>query len=569
MNTGPMRRSSGRPPTEQAVRDTAGEPAPPVTESSAPIETGTAVPWRRLDARMILVDAVKLVVSLSPVAAALLLFDVEPTLAATWPVLIVAAFGLYSALSDVLRWITTRYRITDDYVERRTGLFVRKYRSIQRDRIRSVEAEARLRHRLARLRMVRIGAGQQNTAGESALVLDAVSYRTALELRAELLQRSIEDVARGREPGERLIQPIRYSWVIFNMFNGYAYVLAVGILWGAYWLLSTFGVDPLPLVKRVVDWEAIGWGWTALIAVLITGALGVVGLTYQFFNENWEFRLMRVHGKDGTLLRTTQGLFRTREVDREEHRIRGAEISEPLLWRWMGMADTDVITTGLSMWSMAPTILPRGPVKVAHRVVDEVLREERSPLRTRFAPHPPAALRRRLFWATLVSAAIVVTTAWALTNLGWQDAWPWWATALLTWPTALLLAVAGYRHLGHAIVGRYVVLRRGVMSRVTAAVQTRAVSGVTVRQSLLQQRLGLATVAVTTAAGRGKYSSPDLAVAEVGAFVDSASPGFVTPFLERKQFPEGWTTRERGTRLGRKPHGAVKTPASGAPARLS
>ena len=509
--------------------------------------------WERLDARMILVDVLKLALSVTPAALALWVFEVEPTLATTWPLVLILVVGLASSAVGVVRWIKTRYRVTATHVERRTGLFVRKYRSVLRERIRSVEAEARFRHRLFGLRMVRIGAGQQNTSGESALALDAISLRGALRLRERLLER--EDGAPATESGagseaapgpeaEHLIQGIRYRWVVYNILDSYAYIVAIGALWGVYLLLTTFGVDPLPLVQRVVGWEALGWGWAAVRALVLVGALGTVILVWQFFNENWGFRLSRVQGREGTLLRTTQGLLRTREVDREDHRLRGAVISEPLLWRWMRVADTEVITTGLAMWSMSPTVLPRGPISVARRVVTEVLREP-SPLDARLRGHPAAALRRRLIWATAVSALITAGTAWVLATAGAPVSWPWWATALVVWPLALLLAVAGYRHLGHAMVGRYTVVRGRVMSRATSALQTRAISGFTVRQSLLQHRLGLATVCFTTAAGQGKITAADLGVDAAGRFVRSAAPDLSAPFLIGRA--SGTTTPKEGS----------------------
>src|SRR5699024_3099855 len=127
--------------------------------------------------------------------------------------------------------------------------------------------------------------------------------------------------------------------------------------------------------------------------------------------------------------------------------------------------------------------------------------------------HPVTALRRRLIWATTVSVFLVVITTWVL-HTAEISGWPWWATALIVWPVALLLGLAGYFHLGHAMVGRYAVTRGKVMSRATAALQTRAISGLTVRQSVLQSRLGLATVTFTTAAGQGKVTAADTSLAQ-------------------------------------------------------
>lgn len=83
----------------------------------------------------------------------------SPVTSALWPVIGIAAFGVIGAVTDAWRWVFTRYRVTNSHVERRTGVVVRSYRSVQRGRIRTVDIDAKLRHRLAGLRVGNIGAG--------------------------------------------------------------------------------------------------------------------------------------------------------------------------------------------------------------------------------------------------------------------------------------------------------------------------------------------------------------------------------------------------------------------------
>jgi putative membrane protein len=508
-------------------------PRPPLPGAAAEAPT----PWRRLDARMILVDALRLAVSLAPGACALLLFDVDPTPGTLWPLAAVAAWGLVSSTLDVLRWIKTRYRVTATHVERRTGLIVRKYRSVQRERIRSVDSEARFRHRIAGLRLVTIGAGQQNTAYEAALSLDAVSRTEAQALRRELMGEWADPAAHpeggpsSAPSGAEVYARLRPHWIVYNLFSVWAYVVAAGVLWAVFLFTTSIGLDPWSWAAALVDWRALGWVWGTLLVLAAVGAVGVVGMAATFVTGHWNFRLMRVSGPEGSVLRTTQGLLRTREVDRDDARLKGAETSEPVLWRWMGMADTTVITTGLNVWGESPTILPRGPIAVARRVVRSVLRQSPSPLEAPLMPHPRAALRRRVLWATLVTGAIAGIVAW-LGASGPVEEGAWLPAAAVLWPAALLLALAAYRALGHTITGDYVVTRSGMAARATAALQRRAVSGASVRQSVLQRRLGLTTVSLTTAAGYGVYEAPDVAAAEAVAVAAAAAPGLWTPFLE-------------------------------------
>jgi putative membrane protein len=320
----------------------------------------------------------------------------------------------------------------------------------------------------------------------------------------------------------------------YNLVNAWAFLVATFLLWGAYWALQVVGIDLNTWIRRVVDWEELGLGWSIVVIVGGIYAIGVVGLALNFVTENWGFRLTRTITEDGTALRTKQGLFQTREVHRDERRIRGLHIGEPLFWRWMGAADTEVISTGLSNWSVSKEpgskILPRGPIGEARRIAALVLTDGHLPMDAPLRRHPRAALHRRLFWAILVPGSIAGLLAWLdATNVVPGH---FWLFAIGLMPVTCLLAVIAYRALGHTIVGPYVVLRCGLLSRSTAALQNRAVICWTVRQSIVQRWLGLMTVSAATAAGYRFYQAPDLAADKAVTFIYDATPGWMAGFLE-------------------------------------
>lgn len=519
-----------------------------VLERDVPVSAGTA-PWLRLDARMIWVDVAQSLLSLTPAAIATWVVGIDPTWGAMWPFALIAVFGVIGAVSDALRWAFTRYRITDDYVERRTGIVVRRYRSVRRDRIRSIDVTARLRHRLAGLRVVLIGAGQQLAAGESALSLDALSRRDATSLRHALL--SNEPVATGgrtapsdhaagadepaRSPGaddptEQVIARFRPSWVVYNIVGIWSVVAAAGLLWGGYWFAAMFGLDLAAWVQQHLDPGEVGWPVTIGIALLAVMVIGAMARAAGFFSTHWRFELARVPGEGSTQLRTRQGLLTTREVNRDDRRLRGVRVSEPVLWRWLGVADTEVITTGLSIWSGSTSILPRGPLPVAHTVAEEVLDAGPGLFSHRLVPHPPAALRRRLWWAAVLAAAVTGVLWWLAANGAVPITALWWGAA--AWAVAVAGAVVAYRALGHALAGRYLVVRSGLLSRATTVLRRDAVSTIALRESVLQRRLGLRTVSAMTAAGWGVYEAPDVAADDALAFAAGAAPGLLEPFLE-------------------------------------
>ncbi|MCO1339911.1 hypothetical protein BJH93_13600 [Kocuria polaris] len=522
--------------------------APP---PAAAVENTPDPGWQRLNARMIWVDLAQSFLSLLPAIVAIWVVGVDPSGGQMWPLIGIAAVGLWGAVADALRWVVTSYRVTATHVESKSGIFRRVHRSIQRDRLRSVDIEAKLRHRLSGLRIVNIGAGQQTADGDSAFALDALSKHDARTLQSRLLHATDDrsntdadpstrdDAAEtdtpATEPGggepSRVFARFEPRWVIHNLFSVWTYIVVFGIGGGTYWFLSSLGVDIAGFVAGLLDWDSLGWVGIIVVVVAALTAVGALFMAVIYFTEYWGFELARVRSRDGTMLRTRQGLLTSREVNRQEHRVRGMQISEPLLWRWMGTSDTTVITTGLNMWSMTQpsAILPRGPIKVAREVAADVLGTEENPFEAPLIQHPRAALRRRLWWATAIAAGTGAVLVW-LAAIDVLPATAAWAAAGI-WPLLLVAAAIAYRSLGHTIAGPYLITRSGLASRSTTVLQRSAVSTIVLRESIFQRRLGLRTVSAMTAAGYCAYETPDLDARASLQFARDVAPGILDPFL--------------------------------------
>lgn len=109
-----------------------------------------------------------------------------------WGLIAVAAF----VALGLSRWFTTSYRIGPVHVQLRQGLFRKRLLSIPRNRIRSVDVEAGVLHRLLGLSIVRIGTGQQVGSKPDAakFELNALSAALVPDLRTALLSHTPETV---------------------------------------------------------------------------------------------------------------------------------------------------------------------------------------------------------------------------------------------------------------------------------------------------------------------------------------------------------------------------------------
>jgi putative membrane protein len=140
-------------------------------------------PWERLDVRLIPVHLSLLIAPLASFGGTLLITGGTLGLQALitlGSILItfvtVTGFGL-------LRFLTTRYRITGERIELRSGLLFRSERTLPLDRVRSVDLSAHPVQRVFGLTSVRIGTGEQTASSGRRLTLDGVGRAQAAELR--------------------------------------------------------------------------------------------------------------------------------------------------------------------------------------------------------------------------------------------------------------------------------------------------------------------------------------------------------------------------------------------------
>ncbi|GAA1862286.1 hypothetical protein GCM10009836_48200 [Pseudonocardia ailaonensis] len=165
--------------------------------------TSPDAPWRRLDARMLVVAPARALIRLVPVLVVLLITGRSDDPIRLW---ISVGITALVVLAGVVRWRTTQYRITPERVELHSGWVRRQRRSVPRDRIRTVDLTATPLHRLFRLNVVVVraaGTGTEHRHG--GLELDAVGAAEGDSLRAELLDRV--EVAPPRVGGDAPVAP--------------------------------------------------------------------------------------------------------------------------------------------------------------------------------------------------------------------------------------------------------------------------------------------------------------------------------------------------------------------------
>lgn len=477
-------------------------------------------PWLRLDKRMLLVHPVNEAIKVLPI---LLVSFVVGSQSGNhlWGAGVVVLVVVFA----VLRWFTTSYRIGPVHVQLRSGVFQKKLLSVPRSRIRSVDIEAGVLHRILGLSILRIGTGQQAGQGER-FELNALDTAVVPGLREQLLRRvtRASDVPGTPPPVETEIAHWRTSWVRYAPFSFTGVVTiaaAVGVLF--QYGLGQRLADSSVISNSIDSAEQFG------IAVVIVVGLLVLLVTASLFACA---RYLIAYGNltvtdDGTRLHVAHGLLRTRSTTLDRNRLRGTSLSEPLLLRVAKGARLDAIMTGVSAEKKESSLLlPQAPADEARRMMTVVLgdagmhADARKPLQ----PHGPSARRRR--YVRAVVPVLVVAAGLGAAEVSGAPIPPlaWMATVLLL-VGAVLVGWDRYRSLGHAVLPGWLITQHGSLDRKRHSVEAAGIIGWTVRQTYFQRRAGVATIVAATPAGVGHYEVLDIPTEQAWALVEGVTPG--------------------------------------------
>ena len=440
----------------------------------------------------------------------------------TTVVVLAVLITLLSLATAVLAWSRFSYTDGPEAVVVTRGLLSRSVRTVPNDRVRGVEVEAPLMHRLFGLVRVRIDAAAGSLIGNGEeLVVDGVTRAEGDRLRVSVLAHRMaprtpvaDEEGPPPEPAEEVIARFDTRWLLYAPLVG-SY-LAVPL--AAVGALTRYA-DELPdRFRPHFDGPEVSDVRSVLIVVVGGLVLLAIGAVIGAVVVNWGFRLVR---RGGTLF-AVRGLITRRHTELEIDRIRGATVTEGLGMRLAGAARVNALVTGLADSADRGQLLPLGPRTQAWQLVRSLV-DDPGPL----VPHPPAARRRRIVRA--VTAGLLLTVAGAVASVlaGW-----WWllAAGVVLTVLGVPLGLARYAALGHAAGPRSFAVRGGWLIRREAVLERRAVVGWHVRQSRFQRRAGVATVVACVGAGTGGYALLDIAADDVVPFTEAASGPWARTF---------------------------------------
>lgn len=516
--------------SEPGATGPSADPAAPAADPAAPATD----PWRRLSPRMLLINPVKVVGQFAFPAVVAFVGISQGDRGMPWWAVPIVVIG--TLVLGAIPWLTTFYRTTDTQLQLRQGLLNKRTKTAPLERIRSVDLEASLLHRVVGVSKVQIGTG----VDDDRISLDAVSREVASALRSSLLSRRTPmgdpstatasddraevapELQAPTRPAEVLAE-IDWSWIRFAPFSLARLVLLAAVAG----VLGQVG-DELPIAAVAGS----AWAWVLQFALpLVIAGLIVAGLTSWvtvavtgYVVQWWNMRLTR----DAGSLHLTAGLLTTRSITVEEQRVRGVRLTEPVLLRLVGGAELAALATGVGSGGVT-AILPPCPDEVARRVGADVL-EHPEPMTVPLVSHGPRARRRA--WLRHLDNALVPPVL-VLVAMIWVDV-AWWVPLAVLAVSALLAVVvaeSAYRNLGHATTSEHLVVGSGELTRVRTVLENDGIIGWVVSASWFQRRAGLVTLTATTAAGSERVVARDIPLTTAIQVADRSTPQLLTAFL--------------------------------------
>lgn len=540
--------SAGTAPAPEA------EPAEEVLSADEPAigeKIDPEAPWQRLSWRMLLVYPLGMLTRLLP------LFLISLWLGSNrsnyWFEIIVVSLVI---LSGVLRWLSTSYQVGRTHIILKKGFFSRQVVTVARQRIRSVDTESDLFHRVLKVSIVEVGTGRADSGKSDAerFRLDAIDTTLVDPLRDELLKhrRAMDpslDVEDEEQWGSKYGEDIARWKVTWSRFAPFSFI-GFGVLFSLWLITWQMGdmhdrIMDLAVVEGTIDWlDSLGQPWAFVgkgVAIwLVAGVLAIITYAIRYGKYALTDR--------GQLLYVQNGILRRKHIALDKARLRGVEMRLPVYLRMLGGGRLEPIMTGTKKGATASTLLPQAPIADVRRVAIRILGNE-TPVTVPLRRHPWKASRRRVtrgllpFW---IVAGIIVLVR--IDSGPSADIWVHWGI-----PAALVffvvLSVDRIRMLGHALLPEMLVTSNGSWTAKRSVLEADGIIGWTVTQSVFQRTARVATVSAATPAGNGVYSVVDIDADEAWALAEALTPG-ITDVWHHTGEPGGRVSPSMGVRRG-------------------
>jgi len=453
------------------------QPPPPEVPPPRPAD------WQRLHIASPVLSSLTAAARLWPVFL-VVVFNAEAGPAVAF---LIGAAALVTLTVEVVRYLRFDYRLEAATLVVRSGVLVRRTRTVPVDRVQQVSRNQRLRHRLFGVAEVLIEVAGMGTEPEVKLSVVTAPEAERIRVRLQDARRAV-----GAAPPE----PDR---VIYEQPN------QALVRWAAFaspiFLIPVIGAA-VGALGDVVELEE-AWNWlpdgNELWFAVVIGLVGLAAATAVNLVRFYDMRLVEADDN----LRLEYGLLTHRRLELPLDRIQALVTKLTPAGRLAGTVGITAHNAS-SAGDTTNSYLPAVPRADGPMLTSWLIPELGGPSDVQIHPRP--ALRRSIIrWtaptSVVVAAAVMLSRSAAALAL----------IALI--PAAVVLGWRAWRLLGHAVESRVVISRRGAITEHRAAVRRSRVQSVSVGANWFQRRVGLATLRIDVAQPLGRVTIRDMGAA--------------------------------------------------------
>lgn len=264
---------------------------------------------------------------------------------------LVVACAVLFGLSQIW-WAQAGFRLTDEGIDFKRGVFQKQVRSARYDRIQAVDVVEPLVARIFGLAGVRVEVAG---GASSAIEISYLPRAEAEQLRAEVLSRAEAKAERQPEAPQASHAP-----------------LVPPIPIGRSLAATALQISTIVSLAAICAPLLTGLTFAAAVPVLV----GALPLVWRTVDQSWRFTASLdglIEGRDDGVWNLTYGLANRRRQSLPQRRIHAVEVKQPLLWRPFGWWTVSVNSAGYGAESAAATgtskLLPVGSWEQAMAVV--------------------------------------------------------------------------------------------------------------------------------------------------------------------------------------------------------
>ena len=423
-----------------------------------------------------------------------------------------SAFVTITIIISIIRYWFFRYKIAEDSVLIREGVIKKTELNIKFDRIQAISTTQNMVYRIFDLVTIKLDtAGSAGQEGH----LPAIKKALATRLRDKIRRKP---VSANRDKGESddaedAIHPVRS---LLSLGSGD--MVRIGLCDNRALIFLAF-LGPVieqfdQMIEAGIEDGTIAAAVGGVQASVAVGSLLVFGFLLFLGAASIIRAFLRYHKfelvADNDILRSTGGL-----LTRHEHSINRAKIqtvvaSQGVMLRLFGRFRLQArqATSGKRKSLTIPICTPRQLAPLTAELFGgEFAGLLIESVNSAFRPIAKQFIRSRLVLTGLLPASIAMAVL--SSSFGWRAIW-----VLLWIPIALFGVWSVYRRYGVLVNEDGLALRRGFFGYRVTAFLHRKVQRISVTQTLLQRRKGLATMRFYLASGSVKVPFVDFAKAK-------------------------------------------------------